>query len=115
MLTRYFSAQIAILVMTDPDSHSDSPNDHRLGEPAIGRLVGRIGIALILLSGAMWFSLYAIPFLPLTVASRTALAAAVFVGVQFAWWGGAALAGPQTVTRLRSWFRRRKKNDDSSC
>lgn len=73
---------------------------------------GKIGIGLILVSGVLWFSLFAIPFLPLTVGQKAALAGAVFVGVQIAWWSGAALAGPQTVAKL--WRRRTvTKADDS--
>jgi hypothetical protein len=76
-----------------------------------GRIAARIGVGLILFSGVLWFCLFAIPFLPLTVAQKAALAGAVFVGVQIAWWSGAALAGPDTVARLRSWFGKRKKNE----
>jgi len=72
----------------------------------------KLGIALILLSGVLWFSLFAIPFLPLTVAQKAALAGADFVGVQIAWWSGAALAGPRTVKRLWAWFRRGKRGDE---
>ena len=32
----------------------------------MGSITGRIGIALILLFGTLWFSLFAIPFLSLT-------------------------------------------------
>lgn len=94
------------------DSHQDSTSDHPHRGRDTSRSAARIGIGLILLSGVLWFSLFAIPFLPLTVGQKAALAGADFVGVQIAWWSGAALAGPQTVSRLRSWFRRRKKTDE---
>ena len=68
----------------------------------------RIGIALILISGVLWFSLFAIPFLPLTVVEKSMLAGAMFVGVQIAWWSGAALAGPTVAGRITQWFRRSK-------
>jgi len=72
--------------------------------------VTKIGIVLILLSGVLWFSLFAIPFvpLPLNAAQRTAWVVGQFVGVQIVWWTGAALAGPETVARIWSWFRRGK-------
>lgn len=73
-----------------------------------------MGVVLILLSGVLWFSLFAIPFLPLTVAQKAGLASAVFLGVQIAWWGGAALVGPQAVARLKSWFSRKRRTDHSS-
>ena len=98
--------------MTNPDSHQDSTNDRPQRGRDKGGIAARIGIALILLSGVLWFSLFAIPFLSLTIGQKAALAGAAFVGVQIAWWTGAALAGPRTVTRLRSWFGRRKKTDE---
>lgn len=92
----------------DPQFTNDRPLKGRRGR----RTSTRIGIVLILLSGVLWFSLFAIPFLPLTVGQRAALAGVVFVGVQIAWWSGAALAGRQTVARL--WPRRGvTKTDDS--
>ena len=66
----------------------------------------RLGVALIVLSGILWFSLFAIPFLPMTVAGKASLGTAVFVGVQIAWWAGAALVGPEAVNKMKSWFKR---------
>jgi hypothetical protein len=71
----------------------------------------KIGVILIILSGVLWFSLFAIPFLPLTLSQKAAIAGADFVAVQIAWWIGAALAGPKLVARLRSRFRRQKTTD----
>lgn len=68
----------------------------------------RLGIALILLSGVLWFSLFAIPFLPIGTGNKAVLAGTMFVGVQIAWWSGAALAGPRVVSKLTSWMRRKK-------
>jgi hypothetical protein len=98
--------------MTNSDSHRDSTSDHPLRSRDKSRIAARVGIGLILISGVLWFSLVAILFLPLTGGQKTALAGAVFVGVQIAWWSGAALAGPQTVSRLKSWFHRRKEKDE---
>jgi hypothetical protein len=98
--------------MTNPDSHRDSQSERPHRGRDKGSTAARIGIALILLSGVLWFSLFAIPFLPLTVGQKAALAAADFVGVQIAWWTGAALAGPQTVARLWSWCGRKRKPDE---
>ena len=95
------------------DSYRDSTDDRQLCGRDKGR-TARIGIVLILLSGLLWFSLFAIPFLSLTVGQKAALAGAVFVGVQIAWWSGAALVGPQTVARLRPWWGSRKGTDEPS-
>ena len=76
---------------------SDAPNDSEADErnsagPSSVSRSSRCGVALILLSGALWFSLFAIPFLPLTVGQKAAIAGADFVAVQIAWWVGAAAA-----------------------
>ncbi len=97
------------LIDAMPDSNPQLTSDRLRRGRDKGRTAARIGIVLILLSGVLWFSLFAIPFLPLTVGQKAALAGAVFVGVQIAWWSGAALVGPQTVARLWSWCGRRKK------
>lgn len=97
--------------MTNPRSDRDSLGDRSPSGGDKSRLAARIGIVLILLSGVLWFSLFAIPFLPLTLGQKAALAAADFIGVQLAWWTGAALVGPHTVTRLRSWFGRKQTDD----
>ena len=99
--------------MTNPDSHRNPTSERPLRGRDKDSTAARIGIALILLSGMLWFSLFAIPFLPLTVGQKAALAGADFVGVQIAWWTGAALVGPQTVTRLKSWFGRGKNTDEA--
>ncbi len=56
--------------MTNPDSHRDSTRLRPLRGRDKGRPAARIGIALILLSGMLWFSLFAIPFLPLTLGQK---------------------------------------------
>lgn len=98
--------------MTNPDSRQDTQGDRPPGRRAKGSMIARIGMLLMLLSMILWFSLFAILYLPLTIGQKAALAGADFVAVQIAWWTGAALVGPQTVARIRSWFRRKKKTDD---
>jgi hypothetical protein len=88
--------------MTQSDSDDTELASARPRRPTLIRL----GIVLILISGVLWFSLFAIPFLPLTVGQKAGLGAAVFAGVQIAWWSGAALAGPTVVQKLTGWFRR---------
>ena len=109
---QFTTLRFAERMMTNPDSHQDSTSDRPLRGRDKGSLATRIGIALILLSGMLWFSLFAIPFLPLTLGQKAALAGADFVGVQIAWWTGAALVGPRTLTRLKSWLRGRKKTGE---
>ncbi|NQV24286.1 MAG: transporter suffix domain-containing protein [Rhodopirellula sp.] len=83
-------------------------------EASSKKAIARIGIVLILLSGLLWFSLFAIPFLPLTVVQKAALAGGVFAGVQVAWWSGAAMAGPQLVARLKSWRKNGRQASDAT-
>ncbi|MFT5095614.1 MAG: hypothetical protein ACI93T_004463 [Porticoccaceae bacterium] len=99
--------------MTDQKSPRESECDLDLSEPVAGRTAAKMGVGLILLSGVLWFSLFVIPFLPLTIGQKAALAGADFVGVQIAWWVGVALAGPELVAKLKSWFKRRKTTDES--
>jgi len=98
--------------MTDQNSPRESECDLDLPEPVAGRTAAKIGVGLILLSGVLWFSLFVIPFLPLTIGQKAALAGTAFVGVQIAWWVGATLAGPKLVAKLKSWLKRRKTTDD---
>lgn len=97
---------------------NDSPNSAGLTEsdqPQEVRRTGwaKLGIGLILLSGVLWFSLFAIPFLPLSGGQKAGLLGVVFALVQVCWWLGAALAGPRVVARIKSLFRRsgREKTD----
>ena len=102
----------------DPDqpAASDSSTEaiHSVNDAGEKRSEGRypwakLGIVLILISGVLWFSLFAIPFLPLTTGKKALLAGVVFGGVQVAWWAGAALAGPRVAGMIRSLFRRRHR------
>ena len=99
--------------MTNRDLPPDRRDDHAVPEQGAGGVTAKIGVMLILLSGVLWFSLFAIPFLPLTIGQKAAIGGANFVAVQIAWWLGVALAGPKLVARLRSRFRRRKTSDES--
>ncbi len=93
----------AVTEPTKPDSNKPVPEV----PPILWRR--RLGIAMIVLSGVLWFSLFAVPFLPLSLGNRTALAGALFVGVQIAWWGGAALVGPALARKIKAMFKRRTK------
>lgn len=90
--------------MTETTPDPESPNRS-------SRTAARVGFGLILLSGVLWFSLFAIPFTQFSVGEKTAIAAGVFVGVQIAWWSGAALVGPAAVSRMKAWLRRSRDDD----
>ena len=50
----------------------------------------------------------------MTVGQKATLAGGVFVGVQVAWWSGAAMAGPQAVARLKSWRKNGRQASDAT-
>ena len=65
-----------------------------------------VGVGLMGGSLLLWVSLLGVPFLPLSVATRGTVATVVIVVAEVAFWGGAALAGPEAVRRMRSRWRR---------
>lgn len=54
----------------------------------------------------VWPGLLGVPFLPLSVASRGLVATGLVVLAEVAFWGGACLAGPDAVKRIRAWWSR---------
>ena len=67
----------------------------------------RVGVILMGASLPLWPALLAVPFLPLSLAEQGAVATGIIVVAEVAFWGGAALAGPEAARRMRSWWRRR--------
>ncbi|MFT5107892.1 MAG: hypothetical protein ACI8XO_002227 [Verrucomicrobiales bacterium] len=61
----------------------------------------KIALALVLLSGVLWFSMLAVPFvpLPLTGGQKGALAFALFIAAEISFWAGALLVGKQVIYR----------------
>ena len=72
--------------------------------------VGKLGVALILLSGVCFFSMFAVPWLPIEGSHKLMLGGALFVAMQIAWWTGAVLAGPAVVTAIVSRLPRFRKS-----
>ena len=67
----------------------------------------RVGVILMASSLPLWPALLGVPFLPLSLAARGAVATGIVIVAEVAFWGGAALAGPEAARRMRSWWRRR--------
>lgn len=82
------------------------PAPCRDGAPRSGRWA-RVGVVLMVSSLPLWPALLAVPFLPLSLAGQGAVATGIVVVAEVAFWGGAALAGPEAARRMRSWWRRR--------
>ena len=70
-------------------------------------LVARVGVTLMVSSLPLWLVLPVLPFLPISGATKATIAAMTVVIAELAFWGGAALAGPTAVRRLRSWWQGR--------
>jgi hypothetical protein len=79
--------------------------------PRIGRWT-RIGLIILAISMGFWASLLVVPILPLSTGKKAILGGIVFVLAEVTFWGGAILAGKETVQkyqdRLNPFKRRRK-------
>ena len=50
-----------------------------------------------------------VPFFPIGDGKKAMLGGGLFVGMQVAWWTGAACVGPAAVKKMSDWFKRSKK------
>ena len=66
----------------------------------------RIGLLLIVASLPLWLVLPVLPFLERSIAAKATATTVVVVVAELMFWGGAALAGPGAVQRLKGWWRR---------
>ena len=73
-----------------------------------------IGIVLMGLSAALWVALLIIPFLPIPVGVKALIAGSQVIVAEVTFWLGAALAGPDTARRMRSWWRVSRSQKDGT-
>ena len=66
--------------------------------------LSRLGWVAMLSSLGFWALIPLLPFLPISGASRVAYAGVILVIAEILFWLGAAMAGPDAVKRLRSWW-----------
>lgn len=66
----------------------------------------RVGVLLMVISLPLWLVLPVLPFLGISIAAKATVTTVVVVVAELMFWGGAALAGPGAVQRLKSWWRR---------
>ncbi|MBO9542097.1 transporter suffix domain-containing protein [bacterium] len=71
----------------------------------------RLGIGLMILSCGLWVALLVVPFLPLATSHKAALGGAVVVGAEVLFWVGGLIAGPEAITRFRSFFGRKPRQE----
>ena len=69
----------------------------------------RLGVFLVLLSGVCFFTMLSVPFFPIGDGQKAVLGGGLFIGMQIAWWTGAACVGPAAVKKMSAWFKRPKK------
>ena len=67
-------------------------------------LVARVGVTLMVASLPLWLVLPVLPFLSISGRAKATVGGMTAVLAELAFWGGAALAGPSAVRRLRSWW-----------
>lgn len=88
--------------MADLEGSNDSVNG---SESTQTSLWTRAGVVLLGISVLHWVPLPVVPFLPLSIGAKGALATGLVVTAEIAFWTGAAMAGPEAVKRLRTWMR----------
>jgi len=66
----------------------------------------RVGVLLMVTSLPLWLLLPVLPFLGISIAAKVIATTGVIVVAELMFWGGAALAGPGAVQRLKGWWRR---------
>ena len=66
----------------------------------------RIGVVLMVGSLPLWLVLPILPFVGISTAAKAMAATAVVVIAELMFWGGAVLAGPAAVRRLKGRWRR---------
>ena len=64
----------------------------------------RIGLLIIVASLPLWLVLPVLPFLEISIAAKATATTVVVVVAELMFWGGAALAGPGAVQRLKGWW-----------
>lgn len=66
----------------------------------------RVGVTLMVTSLPLWLVLPVLPFLGISIAAKATVTTVVVIVAELMFWGGAALAGPGAVRRLKNWWRR---------
>ena len=93
-------------VATSTDAAAPSASQRR--NNSWSKFCGKIGIALVLMSGVFFFSMFSVPWWPLEAGGKVVAGGALYAGVQASWWCGAALMGPAAMATLKGkWLRRR--------
>jgi hypothetical protein len=61
-------------------------------------------VVLVVIPGALYSALPAVPFLPLTTAQKVGLSAGLVVLAEAVFWGAALFLGKEVISRYRAYF-----------
>jgi hypothetical protein len=83
---------------------SERPSRPGLGPRSVA------GLALVIVSTALWLGMFAVPFLPLSLGIAWLLVGALFLSGEVLFWLGVLLVGPDLVGWVWRWvpWRRRR-------
>ncbi len=64
----------------------------------------KLGVFLIIVSFLVWLAVFAVPFLPLTLAQKATIAPGLAVSGELLFWCGALLVGKEVAARYKQWL-----------
>jgi hypothetical protein len=79
-------------------------NESETPGPASGRRTWILVIVLLVIPGALYAAVPAVPFLPLTTAQKIGLSSGLVVVAEVVFWGAALFAGKEVISRYRRYF-----------
>jgi hypothetical protein len=72
--------------------------------PASGRRPWILVVVLLVIPGALYAAIPAVPFLPLTTAQKIGLTTGLVVLAEAVFWGAALFVGKEAISRYRHYF-----------
>ena len=72
--------------------------------PASGRRAWILVVVLLVIPGALYAAIPAVPFLPLTTAQKIGLTTGLVILAEAVFWGAALFVGKEAISRYRRYF-----------
>jgi hypothetical protein len=79
-------------------------NEPETPGPASGRRTWILVVVLLVIPGALYAAVPAVPFLPITMAQKIGLSSGLVVAAEVVFWGAALFVGKQVISRYRRYF-----------
>ncbi len=79
-------------------------NESETPGPASGRRTWILVVVLLVIPGALYAAVPAVPFLPLTTAQTIGLTSGLVVVAEVVFWGAALFVGKEVISRYRRYF-----------